>query len=216
MKQKFLNWFLKHVIAYVKPKYTDIMLDIETIGTRPGDSVLAIGAVGFARPPQKFAKRMWVRLVDWLKLPYPHLTKPFYVTINRSSNVFHGLNEDEETITWWTTKPEEARVIFDFAERDGTTLPLALIAFRDYFNEFPKGSKLWGCGSEFDVPILRHAYYHCSMEEPWKFFNLACYRTLKGFYPSRKIIREGIYHNALDDAKNQAVHAIWLLNKLGL
>jgi len=39
---------------------------------------------------------------------------------------------------------------------------------------------------------------------------------LKGFVPQLKAVRTGTYHNALDDAKTQAVHACQLLKHLKL
>lgn len=48
----------------------------------------------------------------------------------------------------------------------------------------------------------------------WEFWNNRCFRTLKGMAPHIKTERQGTYHNALDDAKTQALHAIKVLQHL--
>lgn len=45
------------------------------------------------------------------------------------------------------------------------------------------------------------------LEQPWAFWNDRCYRTLKA-RSELKIARTGTHHNALDDAKSQALHLI--------
>jgi len=93
-------------------------------------------------------------------------------------------------------------------------LSLALKEFNAYLIELDHQTvQIWGNGADFDNSILAAAYRACRIEPAWKFSNNRCYRTLKGLYPADKLKRQGIYHNALDEAKSQAVHAIALLRK---
>jgi len=77
---------------------------------------------------------------------------------------------------------------------------------------FPAGATLWGNGSTFDNVILSNAYRAIGVKQPWDFWNDRCYRTLKSLYPHVKLERSGVAHNALDDAKSQAMHAVRIIN----
>jgi exodeoxyribonuclease VIII len=92
-------------------------------------------------------------------------------------------------------------------------LAAALVAFNAFMEQFDKGRvKLWGNGADFDNAILVNCFANTNIEPCWKFWNHRCYRTLKSLSGDKsKPKRVGTYHNALDDAITQAVHAmnIW-------
>ena len=71
-----------------------------------------------------------------------------------------------------------------------------------------------GNGADFDLPILAAAYAAVGLSVPWKPYNGRCYRTLKNLAPVVKLARPGTHHNALDDARTQAVHAIKLMRHI--
>lgn len=171
-----------------------VMIDLETLGRRAGCSILSIGAVAFD-PVTK------------------QLGPEFYVVVNRFSCSIMNLHEDPETIRWWEGQSAEARKIL--MEVDGTcgeSLIDALKKLSEYLSQFGLGKvKIWGNGSDFDNSILAHCYAQIGKDTPWLFWNNRCYRTLKSLKPDIKMVRQGTYHNALDDAKSQAVHAIELL-----
>lgn len=172
------------------------MLDLETLGTAPGCVVLSIGAVMFDEVSGK-------------------LGASFYVEINQNSSTYHGLTVDENTLKWWHKQSSEARqVLVNTAAKGGVQLPRALNNFaawlQDESDDFSK-VEVWGNGSDFDQPILAATYEAASVVLPWKFWNNRCYRTLKNLFPMHKLSRVGTYHNALDDAKTQARHAIQIL-----
>ena len=68
--------------------------------------------------------------------------------------------------------------------------------------------ELWGNGADFDNTILGSLYDAFGLRKPWSYSRNRCYRTMKniGIGPRRPQAREGIYHNALDDAITQAIH----------
>lgn len=173
----------------------DVMVDLETLGRRAGCAVLSIGAVEFGPGG---------------------LGREFYTVINRPSQRELGLFEDESTLKWWATQSEDAcRVLFEAEQNQAVTLSAALGAFTNFLVPIGlKRVKVWGCGSDFDNAILTNLYAAVKADPPWDFWNNRCYRTLKSLIPSEKPRREGTYHNALDDAKTQALHAIQLLQKL--
>lgn len=172
---------------------TDVMLDLETLGTAPGCVILSIGAVAFYPRQQK-------------------LGKEFYVVVNQASCESYGLSVTPETQAWWARQSERARSVLMLAQNGlGVDLQDALDQFTAYLSGLESPVRVWGNGSDFDQPILAAAYAACGEDVPWKFWDNRCYRTLKSIVPGPPLKREGTYHNALDDAKSQALHAMKLL-----
>jgi len=162
---------------------TNVMVDIETLGTDNNAVILSIGAVKFD--------------------PWGHgIEDSFYVPIDPKSCQALGLKLDASTVMWWMDDERTAaRSLMVKEERVG--LAEALYGFNDWFGD---DKPVWGNGSTFDNVILTSAYKACGIEQPWKFWNDKCYRTVKGMAPSVKLVREGTYHNAVDDALSQAKH----------
>jgi hypothetical protein len=73
---------------------------------------------------------------------------------------------------------------------------------------------VWGNGAAFDNVLVAEALRRCGMKPAWNYYNDRCYRTLKNLRPDVKLIRLGTHHDALDDARSQADHAIRLLASL--
>lgn len=170
-----------------------IMVDLETLGRHPGCVILAIGAVEFDEITGDIGKR-------------------FYTHISRASCTAAGLFEDAETLAWWADQSDEAKAVLHAASKP--TAP-ELAAALNHFAAFLKDDdEVWGNGSEFDNAFLASAFRAAGMPTPWDFWNNRCYRTLKNLRPDIPLERVGTYHNALDDAQSQAVHAIKLLRAL--
>lgn len=173
------------------------MLDLETTGIVPGCAILSIGAVAFDNEK---------------------LGPVFYSAINLQSCHDIGLNDNPRTLNWWENQTAEAREILDIARLDRTRkLGSVLQIFLNWIYRIgdPKTIMVWGNGATFDNAILAHAYEKSLMPLPWNNFNDRCYRTIKTLRPEIKINREGLlHHNALDDAKAQAMHLIQILGDL--
>jgi len=173
----------------------NVMLDLETLGTVPGCIVLSIGAVAF--DPEADA-----------------LGDEFYTVVSTPSCLSHGLRSSESTIEWWSRQSEKAQEVLRSAKHGGLHLEDALSDFTVYLVQFGLDKvRLWGNGSDFDNAILSTCYHAVNGEAPWSPWNNRCYRTLKNLIRGPKLKREGTYHNALDDAKSQALHAIQLLRQ---
>jgi len=67
-----------------------IMIDLETMGTRPDAPIIAIGAVSFDVD------------TDWV-------WRTFYVNIDLQSAVSAGAKIDPSTVMWWMKQSDEAR-----------------------------------------------------------------------------------------------------------
>lgn len=167
-----------------------VMIDLETLGRRAGCSILSIGAVAFD--------------------PKSGLGQELYTVVSRESCKLAGLHEDPETLAWWEGQNEQAkRVLIEASAKQAVELTSALEQLTEYLSQFGrKKVKVWGNGSDFDNAILTACYAAVGQNIPWDFWNNRCYRTLKSLRPAVKLKRQGTYHNALDDAKSQALHLL--------
>lgn len=171
----------------------DVMVDLETLGTVPGCVVLSIGAVAFDPSSGQ-------------------LGEEFYCVISTESCKASGLETNQDTIDWWSKQSDQAREVLAHADEGGLTLEEAMTKFTQYLEGFGiKQVRVWGNGSDFDNAILACCYQAVGQTPPWVPWNNRCYRTLKNMVKGPRLKREGTYHNALDDAKTQANHAIQLL-----
>lgn len=162
---------------------TNVMVDIETLGKGNNAVILSIGAVKFD--------------------PWGHnVEESFYVAIDPESCQAHGLKLDASTVMWWMQDERSAARTLMVKDKR-VNLADALYGFTDWFGE---DKPVWGNGATFDNVILTSAYSACAIERPWQFWNDKCYRTVKCMASSVKLVREGTYHNALDDAISQAKH----------
>ena len=173
----------------------DIMVDLETLDTKPSAIILSIGACR----------------INWVE---ETVDMPFHQVISIDSCKAAGLTESPSTVAWWNQQSSEARSVFT-----DPNVPLldALAQFSAYMKEFDhKNVRLWGNGSDFDNTILANAYAAMGFEAPWRFYNNRCFRTVKDMYSDmvQKLPRQGTHHNALDDALHQARELLQIRNSL--
>ena len=168
-----------------------IMLDLETMGTKPNAAIVSIGAV-------------------YMDFENNALGEQFYRRICLESSVLCGGVVDAQAVKWWLKQNELAR-----REIYSATAPLdkALNALSNFIGS---NSKIWGDGASFDNVILRSAYESCCIEAPWKYWDDRCYRTMKNIYPDVKEQQSGQVHNALDDAISQANNLLAIVKKHNL
>ena len=169
----------------------NVMLDLETTGVSAGCGILSIGACTL------------------------DLDSTFYQKISLASCYDRGLKDLPSTLDWWNKQDPEVRAeAFSGVDQ----LAVVLIKFSDWLNSVgDKKAKIWGNGADFDLPILGAAYEACGIEKPWKPYNGRCFRTIKNLYPD--VIPNafrGVKHNALEDAKNQAIHLVKICHTKGL
>ena len=165
-----------------------VMLDLETMGNGSNAAIIAIGAVAFDEN----------KIVD-----------EFYIQINLSSAIDCGGIVDGSTVMWWINQKQDARSAF---KDNGKAKELndALYLFSSWCELIDVG-EVWGNGAMFDNAILGNSYKNCGLVIPWKYWNDRCYRTVKSMHTSIKLERVGAHHNAVDDAKSQALHLIKIL-----
>lgn len=162
----------------------DLMIDVETLGSRPGSVILSIGAVYFDAETGE-------------------LGKEFYAAIKPSSCIEAGLTTDIETMLWWMNQPPEAQ---DAAFSGDRFLAGALGEF-GLFAVSGQPSRVWAKPPSFDLVLLEAAMRACKLSPPWHFRTHRDCRTLFDITGvSQPTV--GVAHNALDDAKSQAAGVI--------
>lgn len=161
-----------------------VMIDLETMGTRPSAPIIAIGAVMFDGNGT-------------------HST--FYVNIDLESAVNDGGGVvDPKTVLWWMEQSGEARSSLRENKKRVVT---ALYEFRDWLKPVdPEG--VWGNGASFDNVLLSETYRRLNLTPPWEFWKDRCYRTMKNMFPHITVNHTGVKHNALADALAQSEHLV--------
>jgi len=167
---------------------THIMLDLESLGTRPGFVVLSAAFVRFS----DFASTSLV------------LSVPDQQSL--------GLEIDPETHAWWGRQDPAA-----WAAATTAPVPLrsALEHFAAWLAWATGGADplLWCHGASFDAPLLGEVYRRAGVPQPWSFRAVRDTRTL---YDLAGVALPGTpAHHALDDAIAQtkaAKHALALLD----
>lgn len=169
-----------------------VMIDLETWGARSGCALGAIGAVFFDAGG---------------------LREEFYVRVELKSCLEVGLKMDPDTVLWWMQQSKEAQAQMCDPKLSRLAIGAALGQLSDFLimtclqsAKAEDTLRVWGNGASFDNPILVCAYEAAGMNAPWRFWNDRCYRTIKSMYPAVKMPRTGVHHNAIDDAKSQALH----------
>lgn len=169
----------------------DIMVDLETLGTTPGCIILSIGAVEFDRFTGS-------------------LGREFYSVISKGSCIDHNLFADTKTLAWWEQQEDAAKTVLTAAENDSaSSLVHVLAEFKSFCTHGTFDANIWGNGANFDNAILEFAYHAVGFLPGWRYNKNRCFRTLVDLAGPDVAWGEriGVYHNALDDAKTQAVHA---------
>jgi DNA polymerase III epsilon subunit-like protein len=163
---------------------SDVMFDLETLGTTADAVIMSVGAVKFDLRSGKIED------------------DAFYRSISIESNFDLRRRVSEDTLIWWMKQGAAAQTVFHEAKE---TLSVVLEELSDWIGN--KKSLVWSNGADFDIPMLAHAFTQCQIEIPWEFYNARCVRTYKKLPGAEniKIEQIGVKHNALADAYHQAV-----------
>lgn len=176
----------------------DIMVDIETLGSREDACILSIGAVAFTNK----------------------IEETFLTNIDIKSNFDNGRTVDASNLNFWLKASKEAqKKLYD---PPPSPLYNAMNSFLDFMNTNLKSkSGVWANGITFDLSILRGAFNSVDIEVPWHYKQECCMRPIRYLssivglrYHDYKERTNSVIHNALDDAKLQAQFIIDFKNRL--
>lgn len=157
------------------------MVDLETLDVKSTATVLTLGAVRFD--------------------PYNDSPmKELYLRVDVDSQDKLGCTVDENTINWW--KKQDVSVMEEaFNPRDR-------IPIHEVVNQFH--SLAWNCdafwshGATFDLMILQNLYDKLGRAYPWQYWQMRDTRTLFDIGYDAEMPQNS-KHNALEDAKRQAI-----------
>ena len=170
------------------------MLDLETLGTRPGCVILTLGAVKF--DPYS------------LKEPGPGI----YFRVDVDEQTALGREVQEDTLNWWISQANDIR-----EEALGETERVSLDTLYRDLNRFLVGANnIWAQGPLFDFAILENLYRQMGWPTPWQYWQIRDSRTLFGVHGDPRIKGKAGLHNALEDCVSQATAVQQVYNKLGI
>lgn len=177
---------------------SDIMLDLETLSTRPNAVIIVLAAIKFNRK----GDLMPIEQLD-----------TFYKRIDVKSCLELGLRADKNTIEWW--KKQSPKIRYEALDHPvRSSLFIVLQEFKDWIDN---NSRIWGNGDDFDCTILGEAYIRAGMEIPWKFYNTRDVRTIFDLAGITKYdLPDDNEHHALYDCYRQIVGVKIALKKLKL
>lgn len=171
--------------------YTDVMLDLETMGKKSSSAIVSIGAIEFNIDTGKTGRS-------------------FYSVVDLQSCLDLGLKVNASTIYWWLQQSEAARK--RICEK-GEHIQKVLGDFNLWMSECVYKVRIWGNGARFDIGILDDAYEVCNLKTPWYFRSEMDVRTLVAFKPEIKANMPfiGVEHDPIDDCKYQIAYCyeIW-------
>lgn len=171
-----------------------LMLDLETLGTKPGSVILEIGAVIFwpDEPSMEPHRRKW--------------------RICPQSCVEKGLTVDVGTLLWWLAQPAEAQLAV-LVNQGQPRVPLwhALRELEEWAAAHGV-SHVWGKGPTFDLAHLARAHEAVGTSAWWHFAGERCVRTIYDLAPEGyEFTKPRVAHDSLCDAMAQAVNVVAIL-----
>lgn len=172
--------------------YTDAMIDLETLDTRPSAVIVSIGVVVFNRRDSS---------VPMKKLYLTFGKKEF-----RDEQILMGRTVSRDTVIWWKKQEPAAKKVFKESNVD--SISDALDKLETFLTSFDVTLLIWGNGAGFDNVITTSLYESYGRDAPWKFWNDRCFRTFKGEHGhiARPPTLWATKHNALDDARQQSLY----------
>ena len=172
----------------------DIMLDLETLSTRPDATILTFGACKFD--------------------PYTQsdIDKGIYFRINVDEQTELGRHVDDNTVEWWGRQAEDVR---EEALGDGDRISLE--QFTQELNRFIVGAdNIWAQGPVFDIVILENLYRQLDKPCPWQFWQIRDSRTLLSTHGDPREKNKAGLHNALEDCVSQAQAVQHIFKQAGI
>ncbi|MGJ1417195.1 3'-5' exonuclease [Sphingobacterium multivorum] len=138
-------------------RFTDIMIDLETLDTKDSTAILTIAAQAFNIETGEVCP------------------VNFYARLNYERQIQEGRTISVDTALWWGQQSEEAR-----EEAFGGHISLweALVNLRKYFEKHCYTDRhVWAKAPVFDLATLKHAYNEKEQEVYWHYSNERDVRT---------------------------------------
>jgi hypothetical protein len=165
----------------------DVMLDVETLGTKSTAAIIQIGACYFDRETGEIGDKFKCNIIPDLKL----------------------FTADWDTIKWWLLQSDEARLsVTGDAVRVDT-------AVRDLYDFLDRDDICMWSHATFDAPIVENMFNSMGLKSPVRYSRMRDIRTLMDIAEHRsEKERSGVHHDALDDCLFQVSYCVEALKKL--
>lgn len=164
----------------------DLMLYLETLGTRVNSPIVAVGACFF-------------------DIRTGEIGRTFDAAIDLTEALRYG-RADGDTLKWWLSQGDAARQKVARGRSD----PLKVYpAFVEFVSDGGSDVRPWGNGASFDISMIEYTISRVTERKaPWDFWNIRDCRTIKHLATEMRLSappeRKGVHHTALDDAIHQA------------
>lgn len=126
-----------------------MMLDLETLGTRPGSVILSIGACVFDEHG-----------------PIDNVAFTFHADLYLSDQTARGCTIDPDTVLWWLQQKDDARMAV--VNRTPISVMAALGLLYNFY-ERNDCETVWSNGADFDIPLITDLYKRAGLAPPWKY-----------------------------------------------
>lgn len=178
---------------------SDIMVDIETLGTKYGSVILSVGIIGFQLYNSKFD------------------LKKKQIFLNYKKSTEYGFSIDNSTLKWW--HGADRKSVFENLIKncnsngiDPKDLPSSIESFIND-NKTNSSVRWWAHSPSFDLHLLNAYYEKFGANTPWKHYTSFDTRTLYLIGNGRPI-NIGNGHDSLSDAENQVNYCHTSISKL--
>jgi hypothetical protein len=197
----------------------DIIIDLETLGTRPGCPILEIGACAMYTN----SGSIYQSFSQTVRQAYTE------ADVDRIANDPQYYSPSMTgTCKWWLGDRERRLILLQLIGRRDDAKPglpewTAMRRYADWHNGLtcghrPEDVRVWANGPAFDIAILQEALERRGLERPWVCWQERCVRTalecaghVRGSVPWTEA---GPRHRALCDARHEA-KKLWLSGALG-
>lgn len=177
-----------------------VILDFETLSTRPSACILSMGLVPFSDDDSAEDKTFEELKKDGIHVKFD---------VKRQVDLGRTINHD--TLDWWSKQSPEAKKVFSPRDSD-----MAIEYLPKIINGFIKQNGItsysnWYARGMMDYPIFESIYrdsLEVELPEEYKFWNCRDLRTAIHFLTgnergkielSSEIMSKAVVHNALDD-----------------
>lgn len=190
----------------------DIIIDIETLGTKPGCIILEIGACAMNPDTGRIVANFGRRLDEMFIGDHP-----FTDDMRETIEWWHG---PDRVATYYALIRRGLPGMFPRNPRDPRTDLEAFCAWWKSVTDGhdPKRVRVWANGPSFDISILCAAFDRYGVERPWVCWQERCVRTAlemagyeRGSVPWDEA---GPRHRAINDARHEA-KKLWACGAFG-
>lgn len=185
-------------------KYTDLMIDIETLGRRPGCAIIQIAAVPFNINTGEVSKN----------------TFKMSINLDHQLKSGKGFTYCKNTYKWWKGTNKS---LFSQLSKSKTTYNQVGQKFQEWFNslEDDQNIRVWGNSNRFDIGIIEGWYLKAIGQKFNPFWNTWLerdVRTIASLDPTIKTKTKfiGTKHDAINDCKHQIKYCREIVKKYKL